>query len=211
MARARKVRGIRGNRSLVKNGRLVIDARLDELLSWRQALVEPEQVQELHDMRIAAKRLRYAVEILDVCFPGSKEILKDLRDMQEAMGDIHDLDVLIALLRERLQRVDAAIEQGAIEIMAGEGPMSEKSNRLRALLYGHARDRQRLGLLGLVGDKVAQRAQRYAELQERWGHGGLDDLALRVRAMIQPTDSYGSAPSDGASPAVADKAASMLP
>lgn len=184
MARARRVRGIRPRQSLGENARRVIAVRLDEVLSWRRALDDVTLVQDLHDMRIAAKRLRYALEMFDVCFPAAKPLLKEVTGIQEDLGTIHDLDVLTALLRTRLQAIDAQYEAQAVDIMGGEGTPAEKSKRLRALLSTQARDRRRLGLLGLIGDKVVERAQCYNRFCERWGGIALDDFSQRVRQAV---------------------------
>src|SRR4051812_41691378 len=102
MARAKRVKGIKPRATLLENARLVVALRLEELLSWRESLERPELVTDLHDMRIAAKRLRYALEMFDVCFPEIKPVLKELSEIQEALGTIHDLDVLADILRARL-------------------------------------------------------------------------------------------------------------
>jgi hypothetical protein len=181
MARARRVSGIHPKESLRENARRVIAVRLDELLSLRPALDDPALVQQLHDMRIAAKRLRYALEMFDICFSGVKALLKQLTDIQEDLGTIHDLDVLIAILRERLQAVDTTAEDQIVEVMGTEATVAEKSSRLRRLLSAQARDSHRLGLVGLIGDKRAERKRCYARFQQRWSGGSLEEFAAQVR------------------------------
>jgi hypothetical protein len=186
MARALRVRGIRPKESFVENAQRVVALRLDELLSWRRALVDPELVQELHDMRIAAKRLRYALEIFAICFADSKPVLKELTAIQEDLGTIHDLDVLTGMLRARLDALDALTEKRAAEIMGSDRSATEKSRELRRLLAAQARDRRRQGLIGLIGDKVAERGRRYAAFREQWSDEALDDFAVRVQGLIAP-------------------------
>lgn len=188
MAQAGRVRGIRPRRSLESNARIVIAARLEELLSWRRGPAGSVALEDLHDMRIAAKRLRYAIEMFDVCYRDARPVLKELTAMQDALGDIHDLDVLIGLLRGRLRALDAPLEERATEVMAGPGSGAERSNRLRRLVTDEARDR-RLGLLGLIGDKRAERERAHAAFSARWDDEALDDFALRVRqatGLIEP-------------------------
>src|ERR1035437_10505579 len=106
MAKARRIRGMRAKESLRDNAQLVIGVRLDEFLSWAPALEDELRVKDLHNMRICAKRLRYALEVFQVGFPAAKPFVKQLSDMQDALGDIHDLDVLTDLLRDRLHAQD---------------------------------------------------------------------------------------------------------
>jgi CHAD domain-containing protein len=59
------------------------------------------QVSALHAVRIAAKRLRYLVEVLEEYdVPGSRESLAWLRGLQQHLGDWHDLEVMERVLTE---------------------------------------------------------------------------------------------------------------
>jgi CHAD domain-containing protein len=54
----------------------------------------------LHQLRIAAKKLRYSLEFFEVCFQQPlTEQLKSLRQLQELLGDLHDCDVMVSLLK----------------------------------------------------------------------------------------------------------------
>ncbi len=184
MARAGRVVGVKPKKALRDNARLVIDKRLQELLSWRSALADPAEVSRLHDMRIAAKRLRYALEMFQVCFPQTKDALKDLTDIQERIGDIHDLDVLLDLMRKRLQTLDADVEQAGVEIMASGLTVEEKSKSIHRLLGRQSRDQARLGLVGLIAANIADRRAHYAELQARWGGEPLQRFANGLREAV---------------------------
>ena len=64
-------------------------------------LLDQEDAQALHLLRIRIKRLRYALEILDPAFPVAQELpLRRLKALQAALGDHHDRAVLEAQLAE---------------------------------------------------------------------------------------------------------------
>lgn len=186
MAKATRVRGIRPSKSLRENAAKIVEVRLGELLSWEPALGDPSKVQDLHNMRIAAKRLRYALETFQLCFPDAKPIVKDLSDIQEALGDIHDLDVLTDVLRNRLRVLHEPLEGGAVEITSQDLPQRDKSARLRRLISSEARDVRRLGLLGLLGDKVNERGQRFEAFRKTWDEKRLQELETMTRRAIAP-------------------------
>jgi CHAD domain len=203
MARARRVPGIRPKQALRINAQRVIAVRLEEMMSWSGALQDASRVQDLHNMRIAAKRLRYVLEMTGVCFQGAKSVLHDLTDIQDDLGELHDLDVLIDILRSRLVGLDSATEAAAVEILGSEAPARDKANHLRRILYEQARNRRRLGLIGLTADKVVVRDRHYLAFQRRWGGAALKELALRIRQVtgLEPADldteeKHGSAESD---------------
>ena len=59
---------------------------------------------ELHDMRIAAKRLRYALELFaDALGPDTAACIERIKEFQEVVGDIHDHDVHADILRAHLE------------------------------------------------------------------------------------------------------------
>ena len=59
----------------------------------------------LHAVRIAAKRLRYLVEVIrDLGAPQSEKILHQLRRLQQLLGDWHDLEVMEEMMAEMVAR-----------------------------------------------------------------------------------------------------------
>jgi len=83
-------------RSYIGVARLVINERLNELEKLSNSLYTPLDSRALHAMRIAVKRLRYAIELFHDCF--GKKILrfsKTAARMQDSLGNLHDCDVWI--------------------------------------------------------------------------------------------------------------------
>ncbi len=60
--KARKVKGSTPTARWRDNARRIVAVRLEELRSFGAAALDPDEVEALHDMRIAAKRLRYVLE-----------------------------------------------------------------------------------------------------------------------------------------------------
>jgi hypothetical protein len=184
MARAGRVSDIRVKAPLRDNAQRIIRFRLDELLGWRHAISDVTAVSDLHDMRIAAKRLRYALETFDVCF-STEAVINKLKAMQEAVGDIHDLDVLTGLVRAELTAIHANFESQAISVALENLSTVERSQRLRKLLSSQGRDRIRLGLYGLLAEYASLRATMFASFQNRWQDDALDTFADDVVAAIE--------------------------
>ena len=64
-----KVKHLDPDGPLADNAERIVSARLDELWSFVPAVLDPANVEELHEMRIAAKRLRYVLEVTaERCF-----------------------------------------------------------------------------------------------------------------------------------------------
>ncbi|HUK93163.1 MAG TPA: CHAD domain-containing protein, partial [Methanomicrobiales archaeon] len=86
-----------------------LTGRIDSLLSYGDALADPTRIREHHAMRIAGKRLRYALEawndLYHEAFPDEIGTLKNLQDL---LGELHDCDVWIGsipgFIREEEER-----------------------------------------------------------------------------------------------------------
>jgi len=126
-----------------------IGARKHDLLANEETLADAEDVKGHHRLRIAAKRLRYTMEMCDPVYGGQLgSPIKAVKRLQSLLGDIHDCDVWA----ENIQ-----------VFMDGE--------RLRATnYYGHPRPFNRLkpGLLMLLDERKLHREQTFAALLAYW-------------------------------------------
>ncbi len=101
--KARKVKGLDPDKSFRKNARKMVRVRLEELHSFSPAVLDPQEIDALHDMRIAAKRLRYLCELTEpVLGEGATLAASRAKDLQGVLGDVHDCDEQIPKARARL-------------------------------------------------------------------------------------------------------------
>ncbi|MEO7720193.1 MAG: CHAD domain-containing protein [Capsulimonas sp.] len=100
MAKALPIYAVNSSGALAENAPLIVHTRLEEVYRFARYVHDVERVDELHNMRIAAKRLRYTMEIFAPCFPDAEftKIYNQVKSVQERIGDIHDCDVRIPLL-----------------------------------------------------------------------------------------------------------------
>jgi len=81
----------------------ILAARLDELDDLSTALYRPLKTGPLHKMRLAAKRLRYALELFSPCWTESlAPFCKSIAKLQTSLGELNDCDVWIADLGSML-------------------------------------------------------------------------------------------------------------
>jgi CHAD domain-containing protein len=80
-----------------------IRERLDALFVLETSLDDPEAIEGHHAMRIAAKWLRYTMEVYAPLYDGAlDEGIAAIKQAQEILGSIHDLDVWILHLPQVL-------------------------------------------------------------------------------------------------------------
>lgn len=102
------------------------------MLSESDAVFAPEGVEAVHDMRVAMRRLRFALRTFRDSYPRRrlKRIVKRTRRLRKKLGEVRDADVHLEALRSALavaaetQRAGIAF---AIEQVTGEraGALSE--------------------------------------------------------------------------------------
>lgn len=79
--------------------------RLQELEALSPSLYEPQRVKPLHEMRIAAKHLRYAMELFAACWGEQLGVFShQVAQMQSSLGELHDCDLWIEHFGRRLSR-----------------------------------------------------------------------------------------------------------
>ncbi len=94
--KARKVKGLDPEKSLRRNAARIVRTRLEELRFFAAAALDPSAAVDQHGMRIAAKRLRYLLEIVEGCFgPEAPAARRAAKELQAVLGEIHDCDVML--------------------------------------------------------------------------------------------------------------------
>src|SRR5436305_13953369 len=98
MAKAKPITELDVHAPVTENARTIARIRLEEIYEWSQHVDNPYEVHNLHNLRIAAKRLRYTLELFEDVLPEeSKAIVEELTKIQDELGALHDNDVMVAL------------------------------------------------------------------------------------------------------------------
>ena len=175
MAKAKPLTGLDPHAPTGQNARCIARTRLDEMYNWASDVDAPYEVRGLHNLRIAAKRLRYTLEIFeDVLPPTSQAFANELAQMQDELGALHDADVMIALLRLCLGGEDAgsAYEQALVKAgkQKGKGKLLLRPAMVAAVLDPRAAPSaaERYGLEQLLLKHMQMREERYRAFRQHW-------------------------------------------
>lgn len=134
----------------------VIDERLKELEELSNSLYKPFEVEALHEMRIAAKRLRYALELFQQCWGRAlANHAKSAAQMQKALGDLHDCDIWIDSIGEQV-------------------------NEARKQKHGELE-----GLIWLLSHFVKLRTKHLRQAYDLWREWEAKDLGEQLRLTFQ--------------------------
>ena len=100
MAKAREIEGFAEAGSFAEAAALAVETRTDELFSFGEGILDTSHIERVHDMRVASRRLRAALEIFAPCFPKSEQraVLRDVKGLADALGERRDRDGQIVQL-----------------------------------------------------------------------------------------------------------------
>jgi hypothetical protein len=119
--KARPVKKLDPSRSLGENAARIVQVRLDEMLAFAPRALQGKTKAQ-HDMRIAAKRLRYVLEVTGFCFGRPADTARRrARDLQDILGEIHDCDVMLPRVRGHLKQLQRSDAQ-AVRARADQAP-----------------------------------------------------------------------------------------
>lgn len=135
----RKVKGLDPQGPLRPNAARIVRTRLEELRGFAVEALAPDAGVTQHNMRIAAKRLRYVLEIVGPCIgEEAKSARNAAKQLQSVLGDLHDCDLMLpkvehissaaALLHERRERLfHEFVEQWQAEASKGTWAALERA------------------------------------------------------------------------------------
>ena len=195
MAKPRPVRGLDPDRRMRPNARKILAVRIEEVYGFDGLVADPANVSELHDLRIACKRLRYLLEIFAIAFTTDLEpFIDEVKGLQDLLGDIHDCDVQIPMLEEHLAWLAGREGEAARRLVehaaAGGGrrrarPPTEASFRaFRRRLDVGRRGEERPGVHALIGRRRRERDELYARFLDEWRRLKAERFRPRLEAAL---------------------------
>ena len=193
MAKPRPVKGIDPDPRLRPNARRILAVRIDEVYAYDGLVADPRNVTDLHDMRIAFKRLRYLLEIFGIAF----------RDRPGAVPGAGQAPAGPAGRHPRLRRADpdARGAPGLARRARGRGRAARWSPRRRRIggagrpteeefrAFQHRlevgrRADERLGVHALIGRRRRERNDLYARFIDEWRRLRPERFRRRLEAAL---------------------------
>ncbi|HYI98653.1 MAG TPA: CHAD domain-containing protein [Thermoleophilaceae bacterium] len=137
MARARPIPGLAADTRFGDAAAAAVQTRAREVFAHAGGVLDRGEIERVHDMRVATRRLRAALEVFAPCFPRKRhrELLGEVKRLADALGERRDPDVAIENLRE-LQDAFHEADHAGIESLVGElrGDQDAGNERLATAL-----------------------------------------------------------------------------
>ncbi|HEV3229694.1 MAG TPA: CHAD domain-containing protein [Solirubrobacteraceae bacterium] len=178
--KARPVKGLDPALPLSEAAARIVAVRLDELYSFVPAALEEANSRAQHDMRIAAKRLRYVLEVTGSLFGSyAPTATRHARELQDLLGEIHDCDVMVPRILRHLAQLRACDAQALREGAPGDYPPP-------ALLSGVPNRNLYRGLELLAVHFQARRGVTFDRFRARWAALETEDMRGSLERALRP-------------------------
>ena len=119
----------------------VVTVRGAELTEHGREVLDTGDIERVHDMRVATRRLRAALEIFEPCFEPEpyRDTLREVKRLADALGERRDRDVAIAALHGFADQMPAPDRRGVASLIetvreeqaeanSGLDPLVERQN-----------------------------------------------------------------------------------
>ncbi len=97
-----------------QSGRRLLQERMQKMLEWPEEVLKHEDVEAVHKMRVAIRRLRATLDAYQsICDPKSfKKIYRQVTQIADALGAARDTDVMLINLHVQLEQVKSEDKAG---------------------------------------------------------------------------------------------------
>jgi CHAD domain-containing protein len=154
VARPREVPGLDCDEPFELAAVRVIEVRSAEVFEHSAGVLGTEDIEPLHDMRVATRRLRASLEVFRSCFPKKrlKAAMGPLTELADALGGRRDRDVAIEFLLEFVEGAPAG-DRGRLEILTAKlrEEQGDANSALAPLVGEQSLEALRAALGDLVG------------------------------------------------------------
>ncbi len=135
-------------------GARIVRVRAGELFAEADGVLDTRDIERVHDMRVASRRLRAVLEIFAPCFPQSefKGVLNDVKQLADALGERRDPDVHIDALRGFASALTPANRYGVKRLVEEQLERQAHGNEVLAAELDRAEQRGLHGRLLALAD-----------------------------------------------------------
>ena len=155
MAKAREVK-LRRDMPYAEAAARTVRVRARELFAHAEGVLDTDDIERVHDMRVATRRLRAALEVFEPCFEPKafKRALKEVKKLADALGARRDPDVHIEEMGALARELGVAGADGVKALMARLAAEQDEGNDVLAKALDRARDRGLAERLEALADGV---------------------------------------------------------
>jgi CHAD domain-containing protein len=192
MAKPKEIEGLDCGAPASGAAALVLRERFDEMMEFRAPALDFSDIEGVHDMRVAARRLRSALRdfaplFTEDSFSGVRAAIKDVAD---ALGEVRDRDVEIEALKRFRERAENDGVKKGIEklIRARRAERGRARQELKKILSARAAADLRKAFAAAAGEAVEREipGKDFSQFGRETVRARLEEFCERSASLYSP-------------------------
>jgi len=120
VAKAEEIPGLAADLAYGEAAARILRVRAQELVDHAEGVLDVGDIERVHDMRVATRRLRAALEVFEPCFPKTrfKTVLAEVKELADALGERRDRDVGIDSLHAFAEKLASPDRPGVESLVS---------------------------------------------------------------------------------------------
>lgn len=115
-----EIKKIKNSKKLKSIADIILEQRINKLIDLIKNYLQDKTVENLHDVRIALRRVRYNLELFLVCYDQAtfSKFYKKIENLQNLSGEVRDFDVMLMnldKLKESSVTINEVIKENIVE------------------------------------------------------------------------------------------------
>ncbi len=152
------VSNVKAEEPFAHSGRHMLQERTKKFLEWPKEVLKHEDVEAVHKMRVASRRLRATLDAYESCCDPKifKKVYRQVKRTADALGAARDTDVMLLNLQVQLEHVKSEEQAGMQWITARlEIFRQQKQKQLETLLLALDEDKLEKQVESCIPEGVA--------------------------------------------------------
>ncbi|MGI9094188.1 MAG: CHAD domain-containing protein [Thermoleophilaceae bacterium] len=120
MAKARQIPGLGPDTRFADAAAAAVEVRSAEVFEHSAGVLDSDDIERVHAMRVSTRRLRAALEVFAVCFERKehRRVLREVKALADALGERRDPDVALEALAGVAAELTRADRSGIASLAA---------------------------------------------------------------------------------------------
>ncbi len=144
--------------TFVQSGKRMLRERAKKLFDWRNEVLKNEDIEAVHKMRVASRRLRATLDAFEPCCEPKqfKKVYRKVQDIADILGRARDTDVMLQNLQQQMAKASSEEQPGVAWLVERlNAYRQETQDTLSSLLQGLDEDALQHDILACIKEGAA--------------------------------------------------------
>jgi CHAD domain-containing protein len=134
-----EIHGIKKRQGFCNASKVILRSRIDHLIETIDNYFQDRTVENLHDIRISLRRVRYNMELFIICFDRKMflRLYKVIENLQDFSGLVRDLDVFKENISSLIEKEHVKVNRAVLKKVEEKRIKLEDNLKLELMKFLH--------------------------------------------------------------------------